>query len=391
MKIGKENFFIIEKIITIIVMVLIVFLSNSSYANDNQTIIEQQEEFKIQDFIKNAEKFTGEFFEDIDINEILNDAIKGEVDNSTLLKKILNILGKEVTTNIKSLVSILAIILIHSILKSISESLENNNISKLIYYVQYILIVTVIMSNFTDIIKLVQDTTENLIGFMNALVPLLITLMMYTGSITTSSVVEPIILFMINFIGNIIQNLIIPFVLVLTSLVIISKISDKVHIDKLSKFFKSGIVWFLGIVLTVFVGVVSLEGTLSSGVDGITAKTTKAVVSSAIPVVGKILGDAVDTVLGCGIVLKNAVGLVGVVIVIGICIMPILKLFVLSVSYKLLSTVVQPIADEKIIDLLEQIGDIFKIFLGILCAISFMLIIGTTLVLKISNGTMMYR
>ena len=381
----------IEKIITIIVMVLIVFLSNSSYANDNQTIIEQQEEFKIQDFIKNAEKFTGEFFEDIDINEILNDAIKGEVDNSTLLKKILNILGKEVTTNIKSLVSILAIILIHSILKSISESLENNNISKLIYYVQYILIVTVIMSNFTDIIKLVQDTTGNLIGFMNALVPLLITLMMYTGSITTSSVVEPIILFMINFIGNIIQNLIIPFVLVLTSLVIISKISDKVHIDKLSKFFKSGIVWFLGIVLTVFVGVVSLEGTLSSSVDGITAKTTKAVVSSAIPVVGKILGDAVDTVLGCGIVLKNAVGLVGVVIVIGICIMPILKLFVLSVSYKLLSTVVQPIADEKIIDLLEQIGDIFKIFLGILCAISFMLIIGTTLVLKISNGTMMYR
>lgn len=391
MKIEKENFFIIEKIITIIVMVLIVILSNSSYANDNQTIIEQQEEFKIQDFIKNAEKFTGEFFEDIDINEILNDAIKGEVDNSTLLKKILNILGKEVTTNIKSLVSILAIILIHSILKSISESLENNNISKLIYYVQYILIVTVIMSNFTDIIKLVQDTTGNLIGFMNALVPLLITLMMYTGSITTSSVVEPIILFMINFIGNIIQNLIIPFVLVLTSLVIISKISDKVHIDKLSKFFKSGIVWFLGIVLTVFVGVVSLEGTLSSSVDGITAKTTKAVVSSAIPVVGKILGDAVDTVLGCGIVLKNAVGLVGVVIVIGICIMPILKLFVLSVSYKLLSTVVQPIADEKIIDLLEQIGDIFKIFLGILCAISFMLIIGTTLVLKISNGTMMYR
>lgn len=391
MKIEKENFFIIEKIITIIVMVLIVFLSNSSYANDNQTIIEQQEEFKIQDFIKNAEKFTGEFFEDIDINEILNGAIKGEVDNSTLLKKILNILGKEVTTNIKSLVSILAIILIHSILKSISESLENNNISKLIYYVQYILIVTVIMSNFTDIIKLVQDTTGNLIGFMNALVPLLITLMMYTGSITTSSVVEPIILFMINFIGNIIQNLIIPFVLVLTSLVIISKISDKVHIDKLSKFFKSGIVWFLGVVLTVFVGVVSLEGTLSSSVDGITAKTTKAVVSSAIPVVGKILGDAVDTVLGCGIVLKNAVGLVGVVIVIGICIMPILKLFVLSVSYKLLSTVVQPIADEKIIDLLEQIGDIFKIFLGILCAISFMLIIGTTLVLKISNGTMMYR
>ena len=71
--------------------------------------------------------------------------------------------------------------------------------------------------------------------------------------------------------------------------------------------------------------------------DGITAKTAKTVVSSAIPVVGKILGDAVDTVLGCGIVLKNAVGIVGVVIIIGICLGPILKLALTMISYKILA------------------------------------------------------
>ena len=291
----------------------------------------------------------------------------------------------------KAIGSILAIIVIHSILKSISESLENDNISKLIYNAQYILIVTIIMSNFSEIVKLVQDTTINLVAFMNMLVPLLITLMMYTGSIATSGLIEPIILFMINFVGNLIQSVIIPLVLIFTSLVVISKLTDKVKIDKLSKFLKSGIVWVLTIILTIFVGIVSLEGTLSSSVDGITAKTTKAVVSSAIPVVGKILGDAVDTVLGCGIILKNAVGLVGVIIVIGICIMPIIKLAFLTLTYKLLAVVTQAIADEKITSLLEQIGDIFKIFLGILSSISFMLIIGTALVLKISNSGMMYR
>ena len=143
--------------------------------------------------------------------------------------------------------------------------------------------------------------------------------------------------------------------------------------------------------MTIFVGVVSLEGTLASSVDGITAKTAKTVVSSAIPVVGKILGDAVDTVLGCGIVLKNAVGIVGVIIVIGICIMPIIKLSILFLSYKLLAMVSEPIADKNIVGLLEQIGDVFKIFLGIICALSFMLIIGTSLVLKMSNSSVMYR
>lgn len=379
-----------KRVINIFIIILIC-LSPVSKADNEETLKEQQEEFGITNFIQDAQEYSGEFFEETDIDIILKNALKGEVDNSSLGKRILSLLGKEVLSGIRAVLTILVIVMIHSILKSISESLENENIAKLIYYVQYILIITVVMTNFSEIITMVRETCTNLVGFMNLLVPLLISLMLYTGSITTSGVLEPIILFMINFMGNIIQNVILPFVLIFASLVIISKISDKVQIDKIAKFFKSGIVWFLGIVLTIFVGVVSLEGTLSSSVDGITAKTTKAIVSSAIPVVGKILGDAVDTVLGCGIILKNAVGLLGVIIVIGICIMPVIKLTILTIAYTLLSDVCEPIADTKIVGLLDQIGDIFKILLAILCSISVMLIIGTTLVIKMSNSGMMYR
>ena len=377
--------------ILIIVIFLINLIKPTSSANEEETIEEQQEEFGISEFIEQAEEYSGEFFEDIDMNEILENAIKGEVDNQTLFQKVLSVLGGEVVDGLTVLGSILAIVVIHSILKSVSESLENDTISKLIYYVQYILIVTIVMMNFSDIVQIVKDTCNNLIGFMNILIPLLISLMIYTGSITTSGVLEPIILFLINFIENMIQTLIIPIVLVFTSLIVISKISDNVQIDKLSKFLKSGVVWFFGIVLTIFVAVISLEGTLSSSVDGITAKTTKAVVSSAIPVVGKILGDAVDTVLGCGIILKNAVGVIGIMIVVGICIMPILKLGIFTMAYKLMAAICEPIADKNITSLLDQIGDVYKIFLAILCSVSVMLIVGTALVVKISNTGMMYR
>lgn len=377
--------------VIVLFFVIIMLVVPKCYASTEETLKEQEEEFGIQSFLKNSKEYMGEFFEDIDVNTLFQDAMKGEVDNGSLAKRFLNLLGKEFVTSIKAIGSILAIIVIHSVLKSISESLENDNISKLIYYAQYILIITIVLTNFSDIVKMVQDTTTNLVAFMNMLVPLLITLMLSTGSIATSGVIEPIILFMINFIGNLIQNILLPLIMIFVALVILSKLSSQVKIDKLSKFMKSGIVWFLGIILTIFVGVVSLEGTLSSSVDGITAKTTKAVVSTAIPVVGKILGDAVDTVLGCGIILKNAIGLVGVIIILGICIVPIIKLALLTVSYKLIAGITEPIADEKITGLLEQIGDIFKMFLAILSSISFMIIIGTTLVLKISNSGMMYR
>ena len=122
-----------------------------------------------------------------------------------------------------------------------------------------------------------------------------------------------------NFIGNFITNFILPLVIIGTTLAIVSKISNKVKIDKLAKTMKTVGVWILGVIMTLFVTVLSLEGSITETVDGVTAKTAKAAVSTVIPVVGKILGDATDAVIGCAGILKNAVGFLGIFIIIGIC------------------------------------------------------------------------
>lgn len=376
----------------ILIFILILIIPTKALAETEEEIMSStQEKFNISGFINQAQEYTGDFFDDMDLSDIFNQAVQGKVNNQTIYKKIIKILGNEVSSNLRILISILVIIVIHGILKSITDSLENSNVSQIIYFVQYILIVTLIMSNFTEIIKLIKETANNLVGFINLLMPLLLTLMVYTGNITTSTVLEPIVLFISNFIGNIIVDVLIPIVLIIVVFSIISKISDRVQVEKISKFLKSGVVWFLGIVLTIFVGVVSLEGTLSSSVDGITAKTAKAAVSSVIPVVGKVLGDVVDSVLGCGVILKNAVGVVGVIVIIGICILPVLKIATLSIMYSLASAVVQPVADDKIVKLLDEMSGVFKLLLAILCSLSVILIIGVTLVIKISNSGMMYR
>lgn len=364
---------------------------NDAEINTDEIIEEQKESFGISEFLKETKKYGGEFLEDINISEMLNSAITGNIDNSRIYKKVLKIFGTEIQASITTLISILIIAVIHSLLKAISDNLENNNISKIIYYAQYVLIATIIMANFTDIIKIIKETACNLVGFMNLLIPILITLMTYTGSIVTGGLLQPLILFMVNFIANIINTVLIPLVLVSAALAIISKVSEKVEITKITKFFKSSVTWFLGIVLTIFVGVVSLEGTLSSSIDGITAKTAKAAVSSIIPVVGKVLGDVVDSVLGCGVILKNAVGIVGIIVIIGICVVPVIKLGTLTMIYNLAAGIIEPVADGKIVKLLEEMGGIFKLLFGILCTLSVMLIIGVTLVVKISNSGMMYK
>lgn len=280
------------KKILYIAITLIILIPKVTYAQTTtKSILEEQKStFKIGNFVEEAGKYAPDFIKEMDIGSILESAISGKIDNAKFLEKILSLLGSNIKDTLKTLINILIIVLIHSLLKAFTDGLENNEVSKIVYYVQYILIVTVIMANFSEILSTITETVENMVGFTGVLIPLLATLMIFTGSITTTSIIEPILLFLIEFIANIIKGLIIPGVSIITVLVIISKITDKVQITKLTNFMKSSIAWLLGIILTIFIGVLSLEGTLTSSVDGITAKTTKAAVSNLIPVVRKSFG-----------------------------------------------------------------------------------------------------
>ncbi|PWM76315.1 MAG: hypothetical protein DBY41_12050 [Clostridium sp.] len=183
----------------------------------------------------------------------------------------------------------MVIIIISSVLRSITAGLENKSVSQITYYITYILIVTIVMKNFSDIINMVKASIDNLVAFTNCLIPLLITLMITTGNIASAGMLQPIILWIISFIGNFINVVLVPASLISVALSVISNVSDRVQIDKLSKYINTTVVWTLGIVLTIFVGVSSLEGSITNGVDALTVKTTKAAVSNFIPIVGKIL------------------------------------------------------------------------------------------------------
>lgn len=376
------------KIISIIIFLLLVItkLSLALENTGNLTIFQNQKDsIGVNEFLRNSESYTKNL-EGIDINEILTSALSGKIDNKKILRSVLLIFGGEINNAIKIFGSILIIIIINGILNAITDGLNHKSISKIAFYIQYIVITTIILANFSEIIFSIKECVNNLKEFSYMLIPILMTLIITTGSVTSAGMLEPILVFMISLISNFINNIAIPIVLAATSIGIISKISNRAQLERLSKRLKSGIVWVLGVVLTVFVTLVSVDGTLSSSVDAVTSKTAKAAVSNLIPVVGKILGDAVDSVIGCSSILKNAVGIVGMVIVIAISIAPIAKLTIYMLVYYLGSALCEPIADEKIVKLLDLMGDTFKILLALLCSMSVMIIIGTTLVIKISNA-----
>jgi len=108
--------------------------------------------------------------------------------------------------------------------------------------------------------------------------------------------------------ATIIKNILIPLIVLSTIISIVDNISDKIQISRLSSFLKNITQWTLGLILTIFVAIVSLQGSLGAVVDGVTSKTAKFAIGAFIPVAGKYLADAADAVIGCTLLIKNAVG-----------------------------------------------------------------------------------
>lgn len=164
-----------KKIVIIFIFFYILVLSKT-YATD-EIIKSQMDELNLSTLIKEGQEYTKDAFPDIDINELLNSSLAGKINNKIILNDILSIFGNELRTTITLIGNIIVIIIIHSILKSFSENLGRMGVVQIAYYIEYILIVTVIISNFTNIITIIKETITNMVGFITTLIPILLALM----------------------------------------------------------------------------------------------------------------------------------------------------------------------------------------------------------------------
>ena len=175
-----------KKLVVILVAIILVLIPDKVLATEeseidtNSIINSQLETLNIASLIKEAKSYKTDVLDDLDIYQILTDALKGKIDTKTLGNNILNTFTKNIFSTITSIASIIIIVIIHSVLKSLTDDLENTSTSQITYYVTCILIVTIVMKNFADTITMIKGSIENLVGFTNCLLPILITLMLTT-------------------------------------------------------------------------------------------------------------------------------------------------------------------------------------------------------------------
>ncbi|WYP28558.1 stage III sporulation protein AE [Alkalihalobacillus sp. FSL W8-0930] len=297
----------------------------------------------------------------------------------------------ELIVNSKLLGMLILLTLFSQIMQTIQNAFESQNVSKAAYGVTYLVLMILAINSFHVAITYATDAINSMIHFMIALLPLLLALMASMGSIASSALFHPLIIFLVNTSGILVNQFVLPLLFFSAVLGMVSTLSDHYKVSKLADFFRNIAVGLLGIFMTVFLGVISVQGASTAATDGLTIRTAKFIAGNFIPVVGKMFTDATDTVMSASVLLKNTVGVTGLGILFMICVFPLLKVLSLGIIFNLSAAILQPLGGGPIIECLSIIGKAVMYVFAALALVSLMFFLAVTLMVAASNLSFMMR
>lgn len=381
----------ISKIILMILILIILFPANIAYS-ENDISKEQIDTLNLSNITDDFNIDTAGVVPDFDPDKLIEEISKGnlKIDGVSIINKLIGLFAKEVNNNISIIIKVIIIAIICAVLKSLHDNLSNH-IAESAFFICYLIMVSLVIVGFKEALSIGQATINSMTAFMQAIVPMMIGMMISVGNITSASTMHPLLIISLQIISTTISSIMIPVVMLTAVFSIAGNISNKVQISKLGILIRSVSVWIMGIFLTLFVGIVTLESNLAGTIDGVAGKTMKFAFSKSIPIVGQTLSDSVETVLGCSMVIKNSFGVVGIIIIGAIIMVPVIKILAIILTYKFAAVIVQPVADPRISKCLDELGGSLILLFAIMVSIGFMFIVSITAMLNMGNIATMIR
>ena len=343
--------------------------SNTEEYNDTKNSIDLYIENQLSKInIDEIEKYIKEdnVIKDIDMKTYIKDLIKGDANILDLFdkEKISTTIFGEIKSSLKIAASILVLALLSSLIKSLENSFSSSGISTVTNYIVFITVVTLTLISFKDVLAICYSTIEGVIGLVNVVIPIMISLLVLMGLPITSTALNPIVIGGIAAINIIFKKFIFVAISFAFAILVINNVTNNIKLSRLSSFIKQINVVALGAVFTVYLGLVSIQGLYVTSFDKFSVKTAKFAIGNFIPVVGGFVSDSVDILLSSSQLIKNVFGGIGLVILVGMCLIPLIKILGVILVYKVCAIAVEPIGEDNISSFLNEVANLMTIILA---------------------------
>lgn len=297
----------------------------------------------------------------------------------------------EVLLNLKLMGQLLLLAVAAAFLKNLESAFGRRQVATLTRSIVFIVLVGICLYSFTTALHLAGNTINDMVDFSLASLPTLVALLAAQGSLASSALFHPLIIFGINFFGTLIRHVVFPLIYFSAVLGLADHFSPHFKVSKLSNLFKELSMWALGISMTVFIGILTVQGAAGTVADAVSLRTAKYMTGAFVPVVGKILSDAVETVAGASIILKNGIYLTGVVLLLLLMLFPLLKLAAIALMYKLSAALVEPLGESELGSCINVMGNSLVLVLAALSSVGVIFFLAVTALVGAGNVAIMFR
>ncbi len=306
------------------------------------------------------------------------------------LNTIFGALFTELAGNWRFAAEILAMLLLMSLLRNMNSSF-GSEVSRAAFYAGYITVAGVAVAVLSDCVRICSNAVQLLCNAVEGVAPVLMLLLTGMGGSKTSGVLSPVLAGLTGSIFTVITTVVFPLILVYAVLSIASNFSTAIRLGKLAELVESVVKWLLGILFIVFLGVTALKGIAGASIDGISFKTAKYTVDKMVPVIGGMFSETLDTIMACSLIVKNAVGIVGLVSLVCLIGAPVATLAANQFLLKFSAAAAEPFAEKRSVNLLSAMGKTVQLLTVTLLACTAMAFIFLAVLMGAADMSMMVR
>lgn len=304
-------------------------------------------------------------------------------------------LGAVFFGQLRSSASLLGQLLLLSLMAVLLTLLKNSfggvEIAQIGRWVVYLLLLGLAVMAFMPCLSKAKETVEMLKNMVCALLPLLVPLLASLGGITTVSLLDPALLFALSLLLDLMGSLIFPLICFSAVLNLCGSLSPRISLAKMAGLFKNIAMGVMGIMVSLFIAFLGFSGMAAATTDGLAVKAVKSAAGTFIPIVGRSLADAFDSVLGTALILKNTIGLIGVIGIVIICALPAVYILLQALMFKIAGAVIQPLGEEKLAEAVSGMGNSLIMLFAALAVSGLFAYFAISLTVSLGNTTMMMR
>ena len=310
---------------------------------------------------------------------------EGDFLGATVSETISNLFAALLPDVMPMLVSLLAIAVLSGFLRAMSEA-GMSGVNEIAGFVCQCFAIGVAMVSFLSLADLARDAIERTSAFVELAFPALLTLLTAGGGIASAGIFQPAMTMLCSGVSVALQTVVLPVILMGGVFGMLNNITGKVQLGQFFSLSKTVAKWMIGLISTLYFGVTSLQGLTAASFDGVSIRTAKFALDKMVPIVGGMVSGTVDTVLGCAVLVKNAVGVAAILIAFGIVIVPLIRIGIGMLSFRLAAAVCEPIADARIPKMLASLADVLTYLFAAAASLSIMFMITVGLIMGAGNA-----